>query len=128
MQQCRRWKEVLFENLLNQRLLDAVVTFTFATLKLQQLLGDVQMATQEMIVDRQENIFQVDDLIVQLLINVRRRDVMQVGVGEQTAQEKKEIRRLQRVVLEILGGFVQELKLLSKKELNEVFTLPLRTS
>ena len=107
MQQCRRWKEVLFENLLNQRLIDAVVAFAFAALKLQQFLADVQVATKEMIVDRQENVFQVDDLIVQLLINVRRRDVMQVGVGEQTAQEKEEVRRLQRVVLKILGGFVQ---------------------
>ena len=128
MQQCRRWEEELFENLLNQRLIDAVVTFAFAALKLQQLLGNVQMATQEMIVDRQENVFQVDDLVVQLLVDVRRRDVMQVRVGEQTAQEKEEIRRLQRVVLKILGGFVQELKLLSEKELNQLFALPLRTA
>ena len=118
MQQCRRWEEELFENLLNQRLVDAVVTFAFAALKLQQFLGDVQMATQEMIVDRQENVLQVDDLVVQLLVDVRRRNVMQVRVGEQTAQEKEEVRRLQRVMLKILGGFVQELKLLSEKELN----------
>lgn len=81
-----------------------------------------------MIVDRQKNVFQIDDLVVQLLIDVRRRDVMQIRVGKQTAEEKKEIRRLQRVVLKILGGFVEQLKLLAKKELNQMFALTLRTS
>ena len=95
----RRRKEKLLDELLDELLIHAVEPFAFVALKLEQFLGEVQMATEQVLVDGQGDVLQPVDLVGQLLVDVRRKDLIGTGEREQMREEKKEFVRLRRVAL-----------------------------